>query len=153
MLDVNQQAYEFNLPNQDNKEISLSSLKTKKIVLYFYPKDNTPGCTKQAIGFSELKKEFDQLNTVIIGISQDSVESHNKFKKQHDLQIELLSDKEKDAIKAFGAWQEKVNFGKKYMGIVRCTFVIDENGKILKRWKSVKVADHATKVLDFLKKG
>jgi peroxiredoxin Q/BCP len=152
MLGIDDKAYEFNLPNQNNENISLTALKDKKIVLYFYPKDNTPGCTRQAIDFSELKEEFEQLNTTIIGISQDSCISHANFIKKHNLTIELVSDPEKIAIQAFGVWQEKINFGKKYMGISRTTFIIDETGKILKRWKNVKVDGHATKVLEFIKK-
>lgn len=122
----------------------------KKTVIYFYPKDDTPGCTKEAISFSEKINEFSNLNTQILGISRDPFEKHEKFKKKHDLKINLISD-EGEITEYFNVWVEKSMYGKKYMGIERSTFVIDEQLKILKIWRKVKVSGHVEEVLDFVK--
>ena len=122
----------------------------KKTVVYFYPKDDTPGCTKEAINFSEKIDEFSNLNTQIFGVSRDSFEKHEKFKKKYNLKVNLISD-EGEITEYFGVWVEKSMYGKKYMGIERSTFVIDEQLKILKIWRKVKVSGHVEEVLDFVK--
>lgn len=122
----------------------------KKTVVYFYPKDDTPGCTKEAINFSEKINEFTNLNTQIFGVSRDSFEKHEKFKKKYNLKVNLISD-EGEITEYFGVWVEKSMYGKKYMGIERSTFVIDEQLKILKIWRKVKVSGHVEEVLDFVK--
>ena len=122
----------------------------KKTVIYFYPKDDTPGCTKEAINFSEKINEFANLNTQIFGVSRDSFEKHEKFKKKYNLEVNLISD-EGEITEYFGVWVEKSMYGKKYMGIERSTFVIDEQLKILKIWRKVKVSGHVEEVLDFVK--
>ena len=122
----------------------------KKTVIYFYPKDDTPGCSKEAINFSEKINEFANLNTQIFGVSRDSFEKHEKFKKKYNLKVNLISD-EGEITEYFGVWVEKSMYGKKYMGIERSTFVIDEQLKILKIWRKVKVSGHVEEVLDFVK--
>lgn len=122
----------------------------KKTVIYFYPKDDTPGCTKEAINFSEKINEFSNLNTQVFGVSRDSFEKHQKFKKKYNLKVNLISD-EGEITEYFGVWVEKSMYGKKYMGIERSTFVIDEQLKILKIWRKVKVSGHVEEVLDFVK--
>ena len=122
----------------------------KKTVIYFYPKDDTPGCTKEAINFSEKIDEFSNLNTQIFGVSRDSFEKHEKFKKKYNLKVNLISDGG-EITEYFGVWVEKSMYGKKYMGIERSTFVIDEQLKILKIWRKVKVSGHVEEVLDFVK--
>lgn len=142
----------FILPNAENKLIKLSEYLGKIVVIYFYPKDNTPGCTKQACEFSSLLPEFTKLNTKIIGISKDSTQSHQNFINKNNLAIELLSDADTTVMQQYGVWKEKQNFGKTYLGVVRSTFIIDTTGVIAKKWSNVKVADHATKVLNFITK-
>lgn len=132
-------------------KVSLKSLSGKKVVLYFYPKDDTPGCTKQAIGFSELEKKFAKANTVILGVSKDTLEKHAKFRTKHDLTIPLGSDEEGKIIEKYGAWVEKNMYGKKYMGIERSTFLIDEKGIIREIWRKVRVNGHMEKVLEAAK--
>ena len=122
----------------------------KKTVIYFYPKDDTPGCSKEAINFSENINEFSNLNTQILGVSRDSFEKHEKFKKKYDLKVNLISD-DGEITEYFGVWVQKSMYGKKYMGIERSTFVIDEQLKILKIWRNVKVSGHVEEVLDFIK--
>ncbi len=134
-----------------NKEFTVNDLKGKKTVIYFYPKDDTPGCTKEAIEFSELKKEFNDLNTVIFGISKDSIEKHEKFKKKHDLSVELISDVSGTICDSFSVWVEKSMYGKKYMGIERSTFLFDEELNLIKFWRKVKVKNHAKEVLESIK--
>jgi peroxiredoxin Q/BCP len=141
----------FCLPNQDGVEICLKDLKGKWIVLYFYPKDNTPGCTTEAKEFSELIEEFEKLNAIIIGISPDSPKKHCNFIEKHNLKITLLSDEEKNVIKEFGAWGKKKMYGKEYEGVIRSTFIINPNGEIVKEYKKVKAKGHAQKVLEDLK--
>ena len=144
-------APDFSLPGDSGQTVTLSALRGKKIVLFFYPKDNTPGCTKEAIGFSENLDAFKALEAEIIGMSPDSVKKHDNFKTKHALTVTLASDEEKTALQAYGVWVEKSMYGKKYMGVERSTFLIDENGKIAKVWRKVKVAGHVEAVLESLK--
>lgn len=140
-------APEFSLENSDGVSISLRDFRGKNVVLYFYPKDNTPGCTTEACEFSANYDEFIANDTVIVGVSPDSVKSHSGFIIKQNLKHILLSDINKDVAKAYGVWQVRKNYGKEYLGIVRTTFVIDKEGKISKVYKSVKAAGHAAKVL------
>ncbi|EAK0823196.1 thioredoxin-dependent thiol peroxidase [Campylobacter lari] len=146
-LQIGDKAPVFELLNQDGVKISLSDFLGKKIILYFYPKDNTPGCTTQACEFSQSYDDFLGKNAVIIGISPDSVKSHENFIKKYDLKHTLLSDSEKEICKLYGAWGLKKNYGKEYEGLIRSTFVINEEGNIVKIYKNVKAKDHAFKVL------
>ena len=130
MLEVGTKAPEFTLPDKDGKPVSLTDFTGKKVVLYFYPKDNTPGCTRQACAFAEAYEEFEKINVVVIGVSKDSAASHQKFAEKHGLPFILLSDPELTAIQAYGVWQEKKLYGKVSMGVARSTFVINENGMI-----------------------
>ncbi len=152
MLEDGDQAPDFALPDSEGKIKTLSGLKGRYKVVYFYPKDDTTGCTKEAINFTELKPEFDKLNTEIIGISPDSAKSHAKFRDKHELHVTLLADEQKTAIEAFGVWAEKKMYGKTYMGVDRSTFLIGPDGKILQSWRGVKVPGHAEAVLEALKK-
>lgn len=144
-------APDFSLPGDSGQTVILSALKGQKIVLFFYPKDNTPGCTKEAIDFSENLDAFKAVDTKIIGISPDSATKHDKFKAKHDLTITLAADEEKTTLEAYGVWAEKSMYGKKYMGVERSTFLINEDGKILKIWRKVKVSGHVDAVLETLK--
>ena len=128
MLEVGMKAPAFTLPDKDGKPVSLSDFLGRKVVLYFYPKDSTPGCTRQALGYAGLMEAFDAKNAVVIGISKDSASSHQRFAEKNALPFLLLSDPERQAIEAYGVWQEKKNYGKVTMGVVRSSFVIDENG-------------------------
>ncbi len=150
MPEVGKKAPEFSLKDDSGQTVSLKDFRGKKVVLYFYPKDDTPGCTQEACDFRDQGKTFKKENAVILGVSADSVESHAKFKKKFDLPFPLLSDPEKETIKAYGVWKEKSMYGKKYMGIERTTFVIDEEGKINKVFPKVKVTDHIEEVLENL---
>ncbi|WP_456480783.1 thioredoxin-dependent thiol peroxidase [Nautilia sp.] len=145
------QKNDFCLPNQDGVEICLRDLKGKWIVLYFYPKDNTPGCTTEAKEFSELLDEFESLGAVVIGISPDSSKKHCNFIEKHNLSVTLLSDENKEVLKAFGAWGKKKMYGKEYEGVIRSTFIINPEGEIVKEYKKVKAKGHAAKVLEDLK--
>ncbi len=136
--------------NEKGEEIRLSDYKGKKIVLYFYPKDNTPGCTSQACGFGELYPQFTEKGAVVIGISKDSVASHKKFEEKYNLPFLLLSDSELSAIKAYDVWHEKNMYGKKTMGVVRTTYLIDEDGIIIKAFGKVKAADNPAQMLQAL---
>jgi len=144
-------APEFCLPNQDNVEICLRDLRGKWIVLYFYPKDNTPGCTTEAKEFSELLDEFENLDAIVIGISPDSPKKHCNFIEKHDLSLTLLSDENKEVLKAYGAWGKKKMYGKEYEGVIRSTFIIDPDGNIVKEYKNVRAKGHAKKVLEDFK--
>lgn len=124
----------------------------KWVVLYFYPKDDTPGCTKESIGFSEKQAEFEALDTVIIGISKDSLKRHEKFRNKYDLTVELASDEQGDVCETFGTWVEKSMYGKTYMGIERATFIIDDKGEVRQAWRRVKVPGHVDTVLEALQK-
>ncbi|MBK9099592.1 MAG: thioredoxin-dependent thiol peroxidase [bacterium] len=150
-LKVGDKAPAFKLKNQDGELISLSDLKGKPVVLYFYPKDDTPGCTKEACNFRDEFPKFGKLKAEIIGISTDSVDSHKKFADKYKLPFNLLADEKKEIVEKYGVWKEKNMYGKKYMGIERTTFIIDANGKISKIFPKVKVDDHNKEVMDALK--
>ena len=152
MLTIQSQAPEFTLTDKDGKQVSLSDFRGKKVVLYFYPKDNTPGCTRQACAFAASYAEFEQMNVVVIGISKDSVASHVKFAEKYNLPFVLLSDPELQAIRAYDVWQEKKMCGKVSMGVVRTTFIIDEEGKITHIMPKVKPDTNAAEILEMLKK-
>jgi peroxiredoxin Q/BCP len=137
----------FSLPADDGSTVSLKSLAGKKAVLYFYPKDDTPGCTTEAIAFSALGKKFDSAGTVVLGVSKDTVEKHCNFRDKHNLTVRLLSDEEGKMLEAYGVWAEKSLYGRKFMGINRTTFLIDEKGVVRRVWPKVKVAGHAEEVL------
>ncbi len=139
MLIINDEAPKFCIPNQDEVEICLRDLVGKWIVLYFYPKDNTPGCTTEACDFTSQNEHFEDLNGVVLGVSPDSPKSHKKFIDSKNLEITLLSDEDKKTCEAFGVWQEKMMCGKKYMGVVRTTYIISPEGKIAALWDNVKV--------------
>lgn len=149
-LKIGDSAPSFELLNQDGIKIALKDFIGKWVVVYFYPKDNTPGCTTEACDFSENYEKFSQKNTLIIGISPDSPQSHAKFIDKFKLQHILLSDSEKEVARAYGAWGLKKNYGKEYEGIIRSTFVIDPQGKITQIYSPVRVKDHALKVLESL---
>lgn len=150
MLTEGMQAPEFTLADKEGKLVSLSDFLGKKVVLYFYPKDNTPGCTRQACAFATAYSEFERKNAVVIGVSKDSISSHEKFAGKYNLLFILLSDPELQAIQAYGVWQEKKLYGKTSMGVVRTTFLIDEQGKILKIMPKVKPDTNAVEVLKLL---
>jgi peroxiredoxin Q/BCP len=150
MVGVGEKAPAFTLLDKDGKEVSLSDFLGKKVVLYFYPKDNTPGCTRQACAFAGAYEGFRSLNAVVIGISRDSVASHAKFAAKYELPFVLLSDPELSAIEAYGVWQEKKMCGKVSMGVVRTTFVIDENGVIEAVMPKVKPDTNPAEVLEYL---
>lgn len=151
-LKVGDKAPAFKLKNQDGETISLNDLKGKPVVLYFYPKDNTSGCTKEACNFRDEFPKFRKIKAEIIGVSADSVESHKKFADKYKLPFNLLSDEKKEVLEKYGVWQEKSMYGKKYMGIVRTTFVIGSDGKIKKIFPKVKVDNHNKEVMEALKK-
>lgn len=151
MLKVNSKAPNFTLENQDGELVSLSDYIGKKIILYFYPKDNTPGCTSQACNFSELKKDFSEQNAVILGVSKDSVKSHQNFINKYNLNFTLLSDPELEVIKLYDVYKEKINFGKKYMGVVRSTYIINEEGIITHAFSKVNAKKNPLEMLELLK--
>lgn len=151
MLEVGTKAPDFSLPDQNGEMHSLSDYAGKKVILYFYPKDNTSGCTKQACGFSELYPQFLEKDAIVLGVSKDSVASHKRFEEKHNLAFTLLSDTELDAIQAYDVWKEKKNYGKVYMGVVRTTYLIDENGVIDKAFSNVRAAENPGKMLEELK--
>ena len=146
MLKIGDKAQAFSLPNQDNVEISLRDLEGKWIVLYFYPKDSTPGCTTEACDFTAALPQFEDLGAVILGVSPDSTTSHQKFIAKQNLEITLLSDQSTETAQSYGVWQLKKFCGKEYMGIVRSTFLINPEGNIAQIWSNVKVKDHANDV-------
>jgi len=149
MLTEGQKAPDFTLPATGGKTLSLSEFRGKRTaVLYFYPKDETPGCTKEACSFRDLEAEFEAAGAVILGVSTDSVASHEKFAKHHRLPFPLLSDAEKNVVSAYGVWKEKKNYGRTYFGIEHTTFVIDKEGTIRRIWPSVKVGGHVDEVLE-----
>ena len=151
MLEIGTKAPNFTLKDKDGKEISLSDFLGKKVILYFYPKDNTPGCTKQACAFASAYEDFKTVNAEVIGISKDSVNSHAKFAEKFGLPFVLLSDPDLAAIKAYDVWQEKKMCGKVGMGVVRTTFIIDEKGNIEKIMPKVKPDTNAAEILEYLK--
>ena len=149
-LKVGQKAPDFTVSNDAGEKVKLSEYKGKKVVLYFYPKDDTPGCTVEACAFRDGIDEIKRRGAVVIGVSTDSVESHKKFKKKFDLNFPLLADTDKKIAEAYGTWKEKSMYGKKYMGIERTTFIIDEQGKVSHIFPKVKVQEHYDEVLDAL---
>ena len=144
-------APKFTLLDQGGQKQSLSAQKGKWVLIYFYPKDDTPGCTKEACTIAEVYNDFSKMGVTVFGVSKDSVASHKKFADKYSLPFSLLSDEEGKVIEAYGAWKEKSMFGKKYMGISRESFLIDESGVIIKHWDTVKPANHPQEVLDYLK--
>lgn len=152
MIQLEQKAPEFCLPNQDDVEICLRDLKGKWIVLYFYPKDSTPGCTTEACEFTEAAPEFSDMDAIILGVSADSTKKHRTFIEKKDLAITLLSDEETSMMQEYGVWQLKKNYGKEYMGIVRTTLIIDPKGDIKALWEKVRVKDHVKTVKEELRR-
>ena len=150
MLQEGVKAPDFSLPDQAGGTVSLSDFKGKKVVLYFYPKDNTAGCTKQACGFAERYPQFQEKGAVVLGVSKDSVASHKRFEEKFELPFTLLSDTEKTVIQAYDVWKEKKNYGKVSMGVVRTTYLIDEEGIIVKAMDKVKAADNPAQMLEAL---
>lgn len=144
-------APDFTLPRDGGGEITLSKLYPRKVVLYFYPKDDTSGCTKEAQGFTERKAEFDAAGAVVVGVSKDTAAKHDKFIAKYELDVILASDAEGDVCERYGTWVEKSMYGKSYMGIERATFLIDGDGTVLKEWRKVKVPGHVDEVLAALK--
>jgi len=149
-LKVGQKAPDFTAMNDKGEKVKLAELKGKKVVLYFYPKDDTPGCTKEACAFRDGIDEIKSRGAVVMGVSADSVDSHKKFKSKFDLNFPLLADSDKKMVEAYGVWKEKSMYGKKYMGIERTTFVIDEQGKIAHIFPKVKVDQHYDEVVEAL---
>ena len=150
LLEAGTKAPDFTLPDQDGNTVSLQDFKGQKVILYFYPKDNTPGCTKQACNFGELFPQIREKGAVVLGVSKDSVASHKKFQEKYHLPFTLLSDPELTVIQAYGVWQEKNMYGKKTMGVVRSTYLIDEAGVIVKAFGKVKAAENPRQMLDAL---
>lgn len=147
MLEIGQKAPEIKMSTDGAGEVSLKGLKGKKVVLYFYPKDDTPGCTKEACGFRDTMPDFSKVDAEIVGVSKDTVAKHDKFKAKHELNFALGSDEDGSVCEAYGTWVEKSMYGKKYMGIERATFLIDEKGVIRNIWRKVKVKGHVEEVL------
>lgn len=150
MLAAGTQAPSFSLPDQNGQTHTLEEYRGQKVVLYFYPKDNTPGCTKQACAFGELYPQFREKGAVVLGVSKDSVASHKKFEEKYGLPFTILSDEGLEAIKAYDVWQEKNMYGKKTMGVVRTTYLIDENGIIARAFSKVKAGENPQQMLDTL---
>ena len=146
-IEIGDKAPDFTLPTDGGGKVALSKLRGQKVVLYFYPKDDTTGCTAEACGFRDSFPRFGRMEAVVIGISKDSVASHDKFKKKHDLPFILASDKEGEVCERYGVWVEKSMYGRKYMGIERATFLIDEKGVVRGVWHKVKVPGHVDAVL------
>lgn len=150
MLETGIKAPDFTLLNQDGESVTLSQYLGKKVILYFYPKDNTPGCTKQACGFAQLYPDFHEKGAIILGVSKDSVKSHKKFQEKYQLPFTLLSDPELQVIQAYDVWKEKNMYGKKVMGVVRTTYLINEEGIIEKAYTKVKAAQNPEDMLEVL---
>lgn len=150
MLEVGNKAPDFKVKDHNGNDVKLSDFKGKKVILYFYPKDNTSGCTKEACEFRDNLPKFEEKNSVVLGVSVDSISSHQKFITKNELPFTLLSDENKEVVEKYGVWKEKVMCGKRYMGIERSTFLIDEKGKIEKIYPKVKVAGHVESVLEAL---
>jgi peroxiredoxin Q/BCP len=151
MVEEGKKAPDFTLPDQDGKKVKLSDFKGKYVVLYFYPKDDTSGCTKEACNFRDTFPKFKSVDAVILGVSPDSVSSHKKFAEKYNLPFRLLADEDKKVVEKYGVWKEKSMYGKKYMGVERTTFIIDPDGKIKKIFPKVKVDNHHNEVLEALK--
>ncbi len=147
MVELGKKAPAFSLPTDGGGSISLKNLKDRKVVLYFYPKDDTPGCTKEACGFRDALPDFSKLDAVIIGVSKDPVARHDRFKAKYDLPFTLASDEDGKVCEAYGTWVEKSMYGRKYMGIDRATFLIDKTGVLRAEWRKVKVPGHVEEVL------
>ena len=152
MLEVGKKAPTFKLKNQDGKVVSLEDMKGKKVILYFYPKDDTPGCTREACNFRDDLPEFKGLNAVIMGVSPDTVESHKKFKIKYSIPFDLLSDVDREVCELYEVWKEKNNYGKKLMGVERTTYIIDEKGVISHIFNKVKVDGHNDELKEALEK-
>jgi peroxiredoxin Q/BCP len=150
-LAIGEAAPDFELPASNGEKVKLSNFKGKNVVLYFYPKDMTPGCTTEACDFRDYHDEFSKLNAVILGISTDSLDKHKKFIEKYDLPFLLLADEDHQVCELYGVWKLKKNFGKEYMGIERSTFVIDQQGRLAKEWRKVKVKGHVEEALEFIK--
>ncbi|SDR09031.1 thioredoxin-dependent thiol peroxidase [Virgibacillus salinus] len=150
-VEIGKQAADFSLPSQDGKEVSLSDFKGKHVVLYFYPKDMTPGCTTEACDFRDAQESFSELDAVIIGVSPDPVERHQKFIDKHDLPFLLLADEDHKVAEDYDVWKLKKNFGKEYYGIERSTFIIDKEGNLQQEYRKVKVEGHVEKALEFIR--
>jgi peroxiredoxin Q/BCP len=148
MPDISQPAPDFTLPSTSGEDVTLSALKGQPVVLFFYPRDDTPGCTKESVGFSESRAAFDEAGALVFGISKDSMASHEKFSAKRDLQIPLLSDENDNVCEDYGVWKEKNMYGKTYMGIERTTFLIASDGTIARIWNKVKVPGHVDEVLE-----
>ncbi|MEE2996150.1 MAG: thioredoxin-dependent thiol peroxidase [Pseudomonadota bacterium] len=148
MTEIGKEAPPFNGVTDGNGQISLKDMKGKNVVLYFYPKDMTSGCATEAEGFRDAIKDFQKVDTVVIGVSKDSVKRHDRFKAMHDIPFMLISDEDGRICEAYGVWQKKKNYGREYMGIVRSTFLIDRMGKIAEIWSNVRVKGHVEKVLE-----
>jgi len=146
MLNIGDSVPDFCLPNQDEEEICLRDIKGRWIVLYFYPKDNTPGCTTEACDFTAALPDFEGLDAIVLGVSPDSPKKHRNFIEKKELKITLLADEEKELCQTFGTWQLKKNYGREYMGVVRSTFIIDPSGKVAAKWEKVKVKGHVEAV-------
>lgn len=151
MIDTGQTAPDFTLPRDGGNDVTLSALRPKTVVLYFYPKDDTTGCTKEAQGFTEHAASFEVAGAVVLGVSKDTVARHDKFRAKYDLGIALLSDADGDVCEQYGTWAEKSMYGKKYMGIERSTFAIDGTGTVTHVWRKVKVPGHVEEVLATVK--
>jgi peroxiredoxin Q/BCP len=150
-VEAGTQAPAFTLPRDGGEDVSLSDYAGKQVVLYFYPRDDTPGCTKEAIAFTEMGDAFTEAGAVVLGVSKDTVAKHDKFRDKYALKVTLLSDAESDVCEKYGTWVEKSMYGKKYMGIERATYLIDKDGKIARVWRKVKVPGHVEEVLDAVK--
>jgi peroxiredoxin Q/BCP len=148
MPDTGDKAPNFSAPTDNGGELKLSQLRGRKVILYFYPKDSTPGCTTEACGFRDALADFSNIDAEIVGVSRDSVKRHNNFKAKYDLPFALVSDEDGKICEAYGVWVEKMNYGRKYMGIERSTFLIDEKGKIAQVWRKVRVKGHVDAVLE-----
>lgn len=150
-MKVGELAPDFTLQNESGEEISLADFRGKNVVLYFYPKDMTPGCTTQACDFRDRFEDFSDLNAVILGVSPDPIERHQKFIEKYELPFQLLADVDHEVAEKYGVWQLKKNFGREYYGIVRSTFIIDEEGKLVKEFRNVRVKGHVEEALEFLR--
>jgi thioredoxin-dependent peroxiredoxin len=148
---IGEKAPDFRLPDQNGNIVSLADFAGKHIVLYFYPKDMTPGCTTEACDFRDYHKQFEDVNAVIIGVSPDSIERHVKFIEKYGLPFILLADEQHEAAELYDVWKLKKNFGKEYMGIERSTFLINKEGNVVKEWRKVKVKDHVEEALEFVR--
>lgn len=152
-VQVGQPIPDFTLPASNGKNVSLSDFRGKKVVIYFYPKDMTPGCTQESCDFRDYNSRFKDLNVEVVGISPDDLKSHDKFIMKHELPFLLLADEEHQVCELFGVWKLKKMYGKEYMGVERSTFLIDEQGKLAKEWRGVKVDGHVQEVLEAAKAG